>query len=567
MFILLLALPVLWSYSKRFEIDKIRQTGSVQLNLYKSSAKDAAEKYRYLTELLKRNNDIKNALKWQTLTLRDISSNYLESIIDQTTIREIILLNSAGEVISGSNWLARYNLIGSNLSSRPYFQRPNQKPVKGIFNITANKQNPSYYISEPVYYDSEFVGNVVVRISLAPLQQSWQVTDANVIITDDSGIIFISSNINLLRKTLGVLSSSTINKINREWSINSPQLASAGVIRINANQDVILKLEADSDTNETVGESFLIQSAPLESLNAKIHYLSSINLAQKNAITNIIAIIMPVLFISILLLFLRERKLKITQKLAQRDELERQVDRRTLALKSAQQELIQSSKLAALGKMSAAIVHELNQPITAIRTLSSSLRLLVTKQHYEEAQTGLGKLVELTDYMSSITKQLKVFSRKPAEAEHYQRVSLTETINTSLKFFDNEFEQQKITLKRDYPDDKVLIAADHMKLEQVFINLISNSLDALKQQKNKTIRISIKQLEEKVCINFSDNGTGIDETDLPHLFDPFFTTKQVGDGLGLGLSISYGIINELKGTMSVTNNAYAGATFTVLIPQ
>lgn len=560
---LLLSLPILWNYSKEFEITKIRELGAVQLNLYKSSAEDAAEKYRYLIQLLKRNNDIRNALRWENAVARNLSNTYLESIIDQTNIREIMLLNRYGEVISSSNWLARYNLIGTDLSARPYFQIPNQKTVQGIFNIAGNKLNPSYYLSEPVYFDNEFVGNVVVRISLETLQQNWQSNQSNVIVTDSNGIIFVSGNIELIRKTLGVLSSSTINKINRLWSIDLPILPSAGVLKIDSNSDVVLTLNQNGTTRDA--KSYLIQTANLESLSAKIHYLSDLSEVQRSAYTNIVAVIMPVLFICILLLFLRERRLKLAQKLAQRDELENRVEKRTRELKSAQQELIQSSKLAALGKMSAAIVHELNQPITAIRTVSSSVGLLAQQGQREGAEKGLRKIIELTDYMSSITRQLKVFSRKPSGTERFRTASIKAVLEASLRMFGDQFKQQKIRIQSRYPEHEIIVAADPLKLEQIFINLISNALDAMANKPGK-LKIDVEQLHPQCMIRITDTGGGINEEDLPHLFEPFFTTKQVGEGLGLGLSIAYGIVRELNGSMLAYNSEQGGAVFEVTLP-
>ena len=561
---LLVSLPLLWSYSKQFEIAQIRQTGVEQLNLYKSSAEDAAEKYRYLIELLKRNNDIRNALRWESAQARDLSNAYLESIIGQTNIREILLLNRHGQAISSSNWLARYNLIGADLSARPYFQIPNQETIQGIFNIAGNKLNPSYYLSEPVYFDSEFVGNVVVRISLESLQQSWQSNRSNVMITDRNGIIFVSGNVNLIRQTLGVLSSSTINKINTLWSIDLPILPSAGVLKIDRNNDVVLTLsQTDNDNRDT--KNYLIQTAKLDSLNAKIHYLSDLSDVQRSAYTNIVAVIMPVLFICILLLFLRERRLKLAQKLAQRDELEHQIEKRTQELKSAQQELIQSSKLAALGTMSAAIVHELNQPITAIRTLSSSVGLLSQQGQRDGTEKGLRKIIELTDYMSSITRQLKVFSRKPSGTDRFRTASIKSVLEASLRMFANQFDSQNVYVRAHYPAQEVVVAADPVKLEQVFVNLLSNALDAMTGT-TKKLRIDVQHRHPQCLIRISDSGNGIAEDDLPHLFEPFFTTKQVGEGLGLGLSIAYGIVRELNGTMVAQNHPDGGAVFDVTLP-
>ena len=248
----------------------------------------------------------------------------------------------------------------------------------------------------------------------------------------------------------------------------------------------------------------------------------------------------------------------LKQEIAQRREAEQ-------TLRKTQGELVQAGKLAALGHMSAAIAHELNQPVTAIRTFIASCRIFIERRQLEKVGENLGYIDELTTRMSSITRQLKTFARKSKGLT--ERVDPVEVIERVVVYSGPQFAAAGVVLQRDMPPKGVaVILGDDLQLEQVITNLLLNGLDAMHDSSKKEMRLRLAIEGEYAVFTCSDSGPGISQTAMEKLFDPFYTTKEIGEGLGLGLSISYGIIQEMHGTITAGNNPDGGAVFTLRLP-
>ncbi|WP_372832227.1 sensor histidine kinase, partial [Pontibacterium sp.] len=251
------------------------------------------------------------------------------------------------------------------------------------------------------------------------------------------------------------------------------------------------------------------------------------------------------------------------------DQLEHKVLERTQALQEAQTELVQAEKMAALGRMSSAVVHELNQPLTAMRTYLAICRHLLNDENSMLAE-NLTLIDDLTQRMALITQQLKTFAFKKPDA--LVPVKPVSALDQSLVLFRDRISQDGIKLVLENRDPTLAILGDNARLEQVFVNLIKNACDAMKgldTEKTLTIRIAAdpQNPDAHVRISVSDSGGGIEPENLGHLFDPFFTTKSIGDGLGLGLSIVSSIVQDLNGQISAENRVEGGACFTVILPR
>ncbi|MDF2181702.1 ATP-binding protein [Neptuniibacter sp. CAU 1671] len=258
------------------------------------------------------------------------------------------------------------------------------------------------------------------------------------------------------------------------------------------------------------------------------------------------------------------KRKRAEQALRQANEaLELRVQERTRELHEAQAELIQQSKLAALGTMAAAIAHELNQPLTAIRTSVFSSRLLLQRDQLQAAEQALEQIVSMTERMALITGQLKTFAYKKPDS--LIQVALVECIEQVLPMFEDHLLQQQVELLLDYQARPVVLA-DQPRLEQVLINLLRNALDAMAGCPVKQLSVRVWQKDGQAWFSVSDRGGGFTEESLAHLFDPFFTTKEVGQGLGLGLAISYSIVNDFGGQIRAENRRHGGARFRVRLP-
>ena len=258
----------------------------------------------------------------------------------------------------------------------------------------------------------------------------------------------------------------------------------------------------------------------------------------------------------------RTAELETSNRQLQHEIVER--ERAEEVLRQAQDELIQAGKLAALGQMSTGITHELNQPLTAIRTFAASGRLLLERGQSAEAGDNFGRIEELTARMATLTTQLKVFARKSSGKR--APVSVAAAVRQALALVEHLITRNHVEVELDLPaDEGVQVLADQLRLEQVLINLFSNAADAMKAVSRRRLQIAVAADDAHVQLRVADTGIGIDPQVLPQIFDPFFTTKAVGEGLGLGLSIAFGIIRDWGGTLAA-ENLETGARFTVTLP-
>jgi two-component system C4-dicarboxylate transport sensor histidine kinase DctB len=257
------------------------------------------------------------------------------------------------------------------------------------------------------------------------------------------------------------------------------------------------------------------------------------------------------------------------------DELERRVGQRTRDLTAANRrlrqeveehectrdELIQAAKLAALGQMSAGINHELNQPLSAMRTYADNARTYLARENLEQAEWNLKQISELTRRMAQISGQLKVFSRKTSGQRI--RVSMRACVEGARRILHTRLAEAGAELMVDLADGDLSVAADMVQLEQVLVNLIGNACDALEGQVLKRIEVRAAREGPSVRLQVRDSGPGIATSDLERVFDPFFTTTE--GGLGLGLSISHTIVQRLGGSLTAGNVQGGGAEFTLTL--
>ncbi len=247
--------------------------------------------------------------------------------------------------------------------------------------------------------------------------------------------------------------------------------------------------------------------------------------------------------------------------------LEREVKEREQAeanLRLTQAELVQAAKLATLGRMSAALSHEYNQPLAAIRSDAEIAGMLIERGRAAEAQANLTRIGGMVTRMAEIAKTLKGFTRK--SGTDIKPVSLRQVVDEAMLLLQPQIKQSEIALALDIPDADLIVKGGRIRLEQVVINLLSNALDAVSGNSQPEVRLAMRKDGEEAVLVVSDNGPGIDAEAMPQIFDPFFTTKDVGAGLGLGLSIAYKIVHDFSGSLKAANREDGGAEFTMRLP-
>ncbi|UUX49402.1 ATP-binding protein [Nisaea acidiphila] len=244
--------------------------------------------------------------------------------------------------------------------------------------------------------------------------------------------------------------------------------------------------------------------------------------------------------------------------------LEERVEQRTAELRVAQDQLVQASKLSALGEMSAGISHELNQPLATIRNFAENGLKFLERGRTDEVRDNLGRISGQVQRIDQIIRNLRSFARK--EDENVEPVDLVRTVEHALSLSRPNLEKEGIRLSWDAPSYPVLALGGEIRLQQVIVNILSNAQDALAGAPDKRIRVTLDESRGDAVLSIADSGPGIPEP--ARVFEPFYTTKELGasKGLGLGLSISYGIIGSFGGELSCTNQAGGGAVFTIRLP-
>jgi two-component system NtrC family sensor kinase len=245
--------------------------------------------------------------------------------------------------------------------------------------------------------------------------------------------------------------------------------------------------------------------------------------------------------------------------------LETQVEERTAALKNAQAQLIQGEKLASLGKLSASIAHEINNPLAGILTFSKLLVRDLDQESIDaatrdEALARLRLIERETGRCSAIVRNLLDFARqRPVDLRD---VDVHAALQESLHLIDHQMKLQSVTLDAEL-DGHPIVRADFGQLRQAFVNILLNAVEASQKGDTLTVRL-LREYPGEVAVAVTDTGVGIDEEHLQHIFDPFFTTKE--KGTGLGLSVVYGIVEGLGGKFEVESRKGQGTSVRIRLP-
>lgn len=232
-------------------------------------------------------------------------------------------------------------------------------------------------------------------------------------------------------------------------------------------------------------------------------------------------------------------------------------------ISETQRELVQAGKLAALGQLAAGVAHDLNQPLAAIKFQAHNAGVLLGKQRNDQAAQTLDKISALSTKMARKINHLKTLARKPSET--IGDINLQPVIASALDLLQSRITSDTVEVKQVVPSAPVKVHGGENRLEQVFLNIFGNALDAMKDQPKKILQIEVRPYGNIVQVSVRDSGKGVAPGAAAKIFDPFYTTKDVGEGLGLGLSISYNIVKDFGGSITIEDTCSSGSCFVVTL--
>ncbi|WP_417815311.1 sensor histidine kinase [Thalassospira alkalitolerans] len=611
---MLILLPVtvwltteLWRETRLVEIT---EDGRNKLELYQSNLQGAIKEHEYLPITLASDKRILDLAQRASPADAAAVNIYLEKLADDSGASDIYFMDRNGTTIAASNWNSDASFVGRNFAFRPYFKQAEAGLTGHYFAFGITSNVPGYYISHPVRPNgADFEGAMVVKTHLETLVQRWARGNENVLVTDENGIVIITSRPEWRFRDLAGIPPSIRPELMASRKYGNypldpmpvhqgawPDDDTLGILSLASSETAPSEgLISDAPANKNAQHTektksnpkpYLVTRSTLPRQGWKIYLLTDKAVLDQSILTaGFIGGAMHIIVMGTIFVLLQRRRAMLEQ-IEIRDwsqrELERQVRLRTAdlmstnlrlaeeiserrrtedALRTAQAELVQAGKLAALGQMSAGIAHEINQPLTAIRSYADNALKFISRGNNETASRNLGRISELTERMGRITNHLKTFARRPKHDTH--PVDITEPLQKVIDLLRETGRAGLAELDYQAVENLPLVTAEENQLEQVFLNILSNAADACRDEECPTVGIAIAEKGNRILVKISDNGPGILPENLPQLFDPFFTTKPFGDGLGLGLSICYGIMRSFGGTIRAENRPAGGACFTI----
>jgi two-component system C4-dicarboxylate transport sensor histidine kinase DctB len=529
-----------------------RSRAELRLALYSGNILTELQRNSVVPLLLARDPELIGALTSGSFAF---TSQRLISFQSEIGAASILLLDSGGRVVAATT----RQRIGTNYSGEAFFVEA-QRAGETVFSAAERAEGGfGFSYSRALVSENRTVGVIVVEVDLAKYERAWAGLQDAVVVTDSQGLVMLATEPRWrglpLEEAMSLIDAP--NPLQRAFKATADWASSPGEAA-----DAYVKGEAVMQTATRIPFRGwrLVTFTAYDSVRERVNGVLALEIMGFAILLALTFYLLSRRALSQSVFFQRESaELRLLNARLQREIAERERVQKTLAV--AEQTLAQSSKLAALGEMSAAVSHELNQPLAAMKTYLAGARLLLQRRRGEEALSSFQRIDDLIDRMGAITRQLKSYARKGGEA--FEPVDVKQAISSALSMMEPQLKSRVIRITRTLPRSPVMVLADRVRLEQVIINLLRNAIDATRGLADPEIEILLSA-GETATLAVRDNGHGI--ADLDTLFEPFYTTKKPGEGVGLGLAISSGIVNDLGGRLTARNGETGGAVFEVQLP-
>ncbi|MGJ7531054.1 sensor histidine kinase [Variovorax sp. GB1P17] len=544
---------------------RLREAADHRLDMLATGLDADLARFDYLPALLEMTPIVPALLGTPSdLHLRDAVNRYLDGVNATAGAEMLYVMNGAGTSLAASDWDKPGTTLGQDLSFRPYVIDALAQGRGRFYGVGVTSNRPGYYLSYALRRGQPSRGVVAVKINLSEAEHAWRKLPGDVVLIDQRGVVILSTRDDLKFRPLLPL-----DALQRAEVLRSRPYGDAKLQPLQWTQKEALDRDVQVislDGTDQLATARTLRGAPWQLV--VLDDLAPVRVAARNAaITASLA--MAVLLLLAVALWQRRRAVR--QRLANQaalqaahDTLESTVVARTAQLRAAQGELVHAGKMAALGQMSAGVVHELNQPLTAMRTLSESAGILLDRNRLDDVRGNLERIRRMVDRLARLTTQLKTFAHKselPLEP-----LLLSQAIADAQVIVAEASKKQRIGFEIDVQPAALGVMAEEAALGSVLVNLMRNAIDAMQDAPLRTLRLEARQKDGRVILSVSDTGPGIHPDVLPRLFEPFVTGKPAGAGLGLGLVISAQLVRAMDGTLRAANLKEGGACFVIDLP-
>ncbi len=561
--ILMIAAAVLVQLFQELDEDSVDLKAAERLTLYRQTIIGEYQKYRYLPYMIARDPRATAAIGLGQPV--ESANRFLEEMATNSGADLLYVMNAEGTTLAASNWRKPLSLVGRNYGFRPYFKAAMRGEEGQFFAIGLTTGRPGLFLARPTPVEGQPVGVAVVKVDTRDLESAWSEGGELVFASDKDGVIFLSSHPEWRYRTLADLPAET-----RATIANSQKYARETLQPISDQPVTAQKLLSIG------GQAYRHNSTDVGLLGWKLHFLVPIEETRKSVLPIWAVALTLSLLYAVIVLGLRGRRLRkasalLRQESADLKDLNQRLvgeikERRRVehALLEAQRGLARSNRLAAVGEMSAAVVHELSQPLSALRMFVAGTRKFLEKGDTQTAAENLQEIDSLQMRMTSLTQELKRFAR-PGESR-IEKVDLRDSVSAAEKIVRPRFDETGVLLKIEMPDRPLIVETAPLRIEQILVNLLRNGADAAADENAGEVLLQIEQVGKSVLVRVLDNGPGIPDDLRDRIFDPFFSTKTSSEGMGLGLAISMRIAEDLGGNLSVSTGGAKGAVFELSIP-
>ncbi len=561
--------PLLWPLQiviERYYREQLAEQRQQILDLYVANLLGTLNRYEVLPPILGQLPTLRQLLGQPgSGAKRDHANRLLNDLKEQTGADVIYLMAPNGQTLAASNWQQDDSFVDRNFSYRPYFREALQGRPGRFFGLGTTSGKRGYFFAAAVRDTTGVIGVLVVKVDLDHTETLWGDRPERLLVTDNYGVVILTSHPGWRFHATRALDNAERAAITdtQPYQIQSPPP---------------LKLQPDA---------WMQQSRKLDNIGWTVNILAPRALLDRPVRSAVAAGGAALLMLILLLGLLMQRRRHYLERIAldayARQQLEQRVLERTQDLEQlnsrlrlevlerenaqqelvrAQDELVQASKLSALGTMSASISHELNQPLAAIRSYAENAGVLLDHQRNDDARSNLKLISQLTERMASIILHLRAFARRDRHAP--ERVALQPAIDDALALLAKRRRAMDVELIRDLPDATLWVQAGETRLRQLLGNLLANALDALSERPQpRRIWISAQMTETTLDLHLRDNGPGFSDEAMQRALEPFFTTKTSAQGLGLGLAICETLMRALGGELRFANHKDGGAVLTL----
>lgn len=541
---------------------RMQREANDRLALIASTFDATVARYRYLPAVLSLADPIRELYRDPHDASAIAAANrYLKSLNQGARSAELYVLDSTGLALAASNFDQDSSFVGHNYAFRAYFVDAMRAGEGHYYAVGATTGQPGYFLSHRIMEGDKTLGVAVVKIDLTALEADWARAGDLVAMEDENGVIFLASREDWKYRPLLPVRAARLAELNAVQQFGQA-IDPAPVFVPRGDRQRIQIGHARGRSNAELGE-YALQVHPRDQ-GWKLLLFSDVVDARRNAATVAIAGVFALIASLLILLVAYQRRQAVRAKLEAHDVLERRVAERTEELRRTLENLVQSAKLASLGQALAGVAHEINQPLAALITYVASSRVLLRRNEVDRAAANLDLMSSIAERMMALIDHLRMFARK--ETGTRSAVELAPVVDNAVRLLRYRIDNEHVEVVRAAPAEPLHGLANPIRLEQVVVNLLSNAIDAMRDRERRVLTVRLGRRDDSAVIEVSDSGAGIASEHIKSLFDPFFTTKEIGEGLGLGLSISYGIVREFGGDILVDSAPGRGSTFKVVIP-